>query len=112
MSAHPPISLEGQGTHTIAIGERDGQVIFRFVRPVDWVSLDPETARAAAEQIARLAYKARFGDTPTTERKSAITDALSARMRLRVGKMLQSMEGQDMKIQSNAIVDMILTELA
>lgn len=112
MSSHPPAHLEGQGTHTIAIGEANGEVVLRFERPVDWVSLDSETARNVAEQIARSAYKARFGDTPTTQRKSAITDALSARMRLRVQKMLQSMEGQDLKIQSNAIVDMILTEIA
>lgn len=116
MSAHPPEGLSGSGTHTIAIGDRNGQVVLRFERPVEWVSLDAETARNVAEQIARSSYKAKFGDTPTTERRSAISDQKVATLRIRLRNILKGeLPGADeakYAITANAMLDAVLTEIA
>jgi hypothetical protein len=114
MSAHPPAGLDPQGTDTIAVGEHQDCVMLRFEKPVLWVILDSETARNVAEKIARTAYKVRFGDDPTTQAKSVITDAVVARLRLRVRKMLQvefaGAEETKFSIAANAIVDAVLQE--
>lgn len=107
MSSLPP----NEGTDTLAIGDEGGVVYLRFEKPVLWVALDPETGRQVAEKIARSSYKARFGDDPTTQARSAITDAKVATCRIRVRKMLDGMEGTENAIKANAIVDAILTEV-
>lgn len=98
---------------TIAVGDRDGLVLLSFPKPVQWVTLDPETARNVAEAIARRSYKARFGDDPTPQR-TAITDALRTRCVNRAKLMLRSMagDGTDFDVQAQRIVDQILTEAA
>lgn len=116
MSAHPPEGLSGEGTHTLAIGDRDGLVIMTFERPVKWVALDPETGRQAAEQLARSSYKAKFGDTPTTQRRSAISDQKIATLRIRLRNILKGeLPGADeakYAITANAMLDAVLTEIA
>lgn len=108
MSSLPP----NEGTDTLAIGDEGGMVYLRFEKPVLWVSLDPETARQVAEKLARSSYKAKFGDDPTTERKSAITDQMAATLRIRVRNMLRGMETQSDEVKAVAIVDTILSEVA
>lgn len=111
MSALPP-----DGTHTLAIGEHEGNVRLLFERPVAYVDLDPETARQAAEQLARSAYKVRFGDTPTTQHRSAITDQKVTTLRIRVRNMLKQQfagaEEAQFAIAANAILDVVLAEVA
>lgn len=112
MSSLPP----NEGTDTVVIGEERGQVILRFQKPVWYLALDPETARQVAEKIARDSYKARFGDTPTTERRSAITDQKIAVLRVRARNILKGSfagaEETSFATAANAIVDAVLSEMA
>lgn len=110
-----PISGAGGDTFEMVVRVEDGHkdvVALEFNKPVRKVYLPPETARAVGEKFARCAYQAQFGDTPTTQSGSAITDMKISRLRIRVAKMIEGMQGQDPKIQANAIVDAVLTEVA
>ncbi|MHB0965534.1 MAG: hypothetical protein ACYC36_03680 [Bellilinea sp.] len=106
--------IDNEGTRTVQVSDRDGMVIMHFEKPVRWCALDAQTAVSFAEAVARASYAATFGDTPTTQAKSQITDQLAARMRGRVELMLRSMmaDGVDAKIQAQRIVDIVLTEVA
>lgn len=116
MSAYPPPSLEGEGTHTLAVGDEHGLVFLIFERPVRWVSLDPESARQVAEKIARTSYKARFGDDPTPERRSHISDTKIAALRIRLRNILKAKfvgaEEAQFAVVANACLDAVLTEIA
>lgn len=107
--------MKGDGVHTMIVGDEKGNVILRFPKPVEWVALDPETARQVAESIARTAYKARFGDTPTTEKKSQITEQLRTKLKNRVTLMLRTFSNKapvpPLEAQAVEIVDQLLNEV-
>jgi hypothetical protein len=96
---------------TLAVGDLDGMVVITFPEPKRWVKLDPETARRLGEQLAKQAYKARFGDYPTPT-KTMLTDALRSRITNRVMLMLRSMQREtpaiDYNVQAERIVDEVL----
>jgi hypothetical protein len=110
MSALPP-----GGTDTIQISDRDGMCILHFDHPVEWCALDPATAASVAEALARASYKAKFGDVPTTQAKSQITEQLRVRMCKRVELMLQSMAGEiprvEFKVQAERVTDAVFKEV-
>ena len=114
-SVNPPVGVSTPSDTTEMVirvePEHKDVVAVEFNKPLKKMFIPPDTARAIGEKFARCAYEAQFGDTPTTQHRSSITDALVTRMRVRVAAMLRGMEGQDPKIQANAIVDAILTEL-
>lgn len=101
-------------TDTLAIGDRDGLVVLQFQKPVQWVTLDEETARRVGEQLLRQAYKVRFGDYPTPA-KTMLTDAMRVKARQRATLMLRSMANEapvpDHNVQANRLVDEILKVL-
>lgn len=61
-SARPPAPLDGPGTDTLAVGNKDGLVVLQFQNPVKWVSLDPKTAYAVAEMMCRHAFATEVQD--------------------------------------------------
>lgn len=107
--------LESDGTRTIQISDRDGLCILHFEKPVLWCALDPSTAAAVAEALARASYKAKFGDVPTTEKRSQITEQLRVRVQKRVELMLQSMAGEvprvEFSVQATRVTDAVFKEV-
>lgn len=103
-----------EGTRTVQVSDHEGLVVMHFEKPVRWCALDPGTASGFAEAIARAAYKAVAGDTPTTVAKSQITEQLRVRLVKRVELMLGSFEREaprpDYKVQATRIVDTCLKE--
>lgn len=59
---------DSRGCTTLAVGERDGNVVLQFPESVGWAVLDPETARQVGEAIARSAYVCRYGREPDSNR--------------------------------------------
>lgn len=112
MSSQPP----ELGTQSVQVSHKDGLVVLHFEKPVSWCALDPQTAKAAAEAIARTSYAAIFGDGPTPTAKSQITEQLRLRLRNRVAHMLRSMAKDvpmpEFEIQATRIVDECLKEVA
>lgn len=102
-----------EGTRTVQLSDRDGDVIMHFERPVRWVALDAMTAARLGEAMARASYKAMAGDTPTPHR-TQLTDTIRARLVARVTLMLRSFDVRsprpDPKIQATEIVDQCLKE--
>lgn len=109
------ITGDYEGTRSVQLSDRDGQVIMHFEKPVRWVALDPMTAGRLAEAMARASYKAVAGDTPTP-RKTQILDRIRARLVVRVTRMLESFDNKQPrphpKVQATQIVDQILKEAA
>ena len=102
------------GTDKLILSDHNGMVVMHFDHPVEWVALDPETARVVAEQMARKAYACTFGDTPTTTDKSQMTEQLRARMKNRVKTMLTGWFDNPPapEVQARNIVDAIFKEVA
>lgn len=100
-------------TDTLAVGDRGGMVVLEFPKPVTFVLLDPATAGAIGEAMARRAYKVVAGDDPTPQRKSFLADRAAAKLRVRVEHMIRSMsnEGVDPKIQAARVVEECLKEV-
>lgn len=61
-STRPPAPLDGPGTDTLAVGNKDGLVVLQFQHPVKWVSLDPQTAYSVAEMMCRHAFATEVQD--------------------------------------------------
>ena len=61
-STRPPAPLDGPGTDTLAVGNKDGLVVLQFQNPVRWVALDPGTAYQVAEMMCRHAFATEVQD--------------------------------------------------
>lgn len=109
-------AITNRGTSTVQLSDKDGLVIMHFEAPVNFVALTPQTAAALSEAMARASYKAKFGDVPTTEKKSAITERIRIKLKNRVKVMLQSFLGEvpapDVEVQATRVVDACMKELA
>ena len=99
---------------TIAIGRNGDRVVLRFHKAVEWVALDSETARKAAEEMAKCAYAAHYGVMPATGR-SQISDEKRNAMVRRISLMLASFaRAQPMpsnRKMAEALVDTLLAEV-
>lgn len=108
-------SLPPGVTQTVQISDRDGLVLLHFEKPIEWCALDPATAAGVAESLARASYKAKFGDTPTTEKQSQITEQIRVRLQKRVELMLRSMAGEvprvEFDVQATRVTDAIFKEV-
>ena len=106
---------DNEGTRTVQLSHKDGDVILHFERPVRWVALDGLTAGRLAEAMARASYTALAGDTPTPE-KTQILDRIRARLVVRVTRMLEAFEHRQpkphAKVQATEVVDQVLKEVA
>lgn len=58
------LGLPGTGTTVVASGVRKGYVCFEFPKDVRWLALDPQTALAVAESVAKDAYILTNGTVP------------------------------------------------
>lgn len=100
---------------TVQLSDRNGYVILHLDRVSEWVALDPATAASLAEAMARASYKAKFGDVPTTEKRSQITEQLRVRVQKRVELMLQSMAGEvprvEFSVQATRVTDAVFKEV-
>lgn len=99
-------------TTLLAVGERGDRVVLQFPHPVRECVIEPETARQAAEAIARSAYVARYGVEPTLN-VSQISLAKRAHLRARATLMIRSMQeaGASAGFQARELVAMLLAEL-
>jgi len=97
----------------IAIGERNGKVVFTFPHATNEFICDAENARQIAEQIARSSYRAHYG-RDWTEQRSAITEQLRTRLQARALIVVRTLMEQGKKPEYIArhLVDVILTEIA
>lgn len=71
-SQRPPAPLDGPGTDTLAVGNKDGLVVLQFQNPVKWVSLDSKTAYQVAEMMCRNAFATEVQDKVEGEWSSMI----------------------------------------
>jgi hypothetical protein len=104
--------LAGQGTEKIVVSEHKGHVVLHFDKPVEWVALQPEITRNLAEHMARTAYKLAFGDDPTPQGRSIITDATRLKLVNRVKLMLRTLDGKPEQVRAEQVVDTCLKEVA
>lgn len=108
------ILQDNEGTRTVQVSERHGDVVLHFERPIRYCALDAATAARFAEAVARAAYTAVSGDTPTTTNRSQITEQIRVRLVRRVELMLGSFAREapmpEFKVQACAIVDECLKE--
>lgn len=99
-------------TANMQIMDRGGTVVIAFDRPVESIDLDPETARQAAETIARAAYTCRYGIEP---QKNTSVIAQEKRMLLvtRVSHIIRSMQEKNKLpgVIASHVVDQILQEI-
>lgn len=107
--------LDGPGTQTVGVDREDGFVYLRFEKPVMWVKLDPGTALAVGQQLAKDSYHAKFGDEPD-EKFKQLTEQVRITCKNRVALMLRSFMGRapipPFEIQASEIVDACLREVA
>jgi hypothetical protein len=96
---------------TLAIGVRDGRVIYSFPRSTTEVALDAETARQIAESTARAAYECRYGRV-SINGGSLIADQVRNRLITRATLVLSGLQGRPSAYQAAQLVDIILSEVA
>lgn len=97
---------------SIAIKDENGKVLVGFFdegQPVKWCDLDPETARQAAESLARAAYTARFGAAPA-DGKSVIAEGKRDQLVTRVALVLRNLRerGREPIYTAQQVVDIVL----
>ena len=100
-----------KGTTTVAIGERDGNVILSFPDSVQWCALDPETARQVGEAIAKEAYHIHTGIKAGD--KSVINEAVRGRLITNITHIIRS-EQDKKKLPgyiAALVVDTVLSEV-
>lgn len=109
----------GVGAHEIAFRAHGAGVLIVMPAKVNWIFIDAETARVAAEQLGRAAYEANFGHKPPTSTRSIITDTKVMLLRRRLALMVATF-ARDGKLSGNAdengkvaqsIVDTVLSEV-
>lgn len=106
--------LESDGTRTVQLSDKGGFVMLHFEKPVRWVALDPSTAGALAESMAKAAYKVYSGDVPA-EGARQLTERLRIKCKNRVELMLRSMAAEvpapEFGLQATKVVDAIFKEV-
>jgi hypothetical protein len=95
-------------TDTLAVGDRDGMVCLQFPKPVQWCTLDPDTARNVGEAMARQAYVTQYGAAPS---RSAITVAIQQKLINRVSLLLRNRPNERPELTAHRLVDIVLSEV-
>lgn len=107
-------TLPRDACQTVQLSDRDGLVILHLDKASEWIALDPVTAGALAEAMAKAAYKIYSGDVPAEEKKQ-ITERLRIKCKNRVELMLRSMATEvpaiDVGIQATRVVDTVFKEV-
>ena len=109
------INLSVMATKAV-ISDHRGLVCITLDKAADGIQLSPEDARVMAEALSRQAYRAHYGDYPTTTDRSSITESLRIRCRNRVEQMLRSFDSDanppPYQQRATAIIDHIFKTLA
>lgn len=102
-----------EGTTTVAVGDRDGQVVLQFPKAVSWAALDPETARQVGEAMARTAYKCRYGAEPDKASGSKIAEGVYQKLVKRVELVISSMQRKQKHptVVASEVVDVVMREV-
>ena len=112
----------GPGSQQVGISVHNEQVVIHFDRAVEWSAFDPEGARRFAEEMAKFAYKARYGQWPTDADNRSfladgvrrrITDAIREKMVSRTMMLLRNFEDKKppLAYQAREIVMRVLQEV-
>jgi hypothetical protein len=102
------------GTNRCTISDHAGSVIIHFETRCEFLALTPEEARQMGEALARQAYRAHFGDYPTTADNSAITESMRIRARNAVVMQLRQEPCKteaELRQRASAIVDRVMKEM-
>ncbi len=110
----PQVSLEGEGTDTVAVGAFNDSVVLQFVKPVSWVALDANTAKQIGEFIARAGYAVESKDD-VTGTKPIIIEQIRQRIVVKVEHLLKSeiVNGKldNAGLTANRCVEIMLKEM-
>jgi len=100
-----------EGTDVLAIGVENKRVVCRFQKAVSWLELDPDTAKAVGEEMAKCAFEIHYGKRPTSQ--NAISLEIRNRLVTRVQHVIRSTQEQKKtpKYVAESVVDTILSEL-
>lgn len=104
-------SHDNVGTNKLTLSDHRGLVVMHFDKKVNYVAIQPNEARDLGEKLARQSYRAIYGDYPTTQDRSQITEQMRIRARNRVTTMLQNYEPKtkaEIIAKASAIVDEIM----
>lgn len=109
----------GVVVHEIGFRAHGSGVVMHLPKMANYVFIDAETARGAAEQLGRCAYEANFGHEPPASKRSIIRDTKVQLLRRRLELMLATFarEGKlsgdpdENARVSQSIVDTVLSEV-
>lgn len=96
---------------TVAVGNREGEVVFEFEHPVRWAAFDPQTALAISEATAREAYTVQYGKPPSSG--SAMSTEIKSKLVVRTMHIIRSLQEQKKSARyvAEAVLDAILREV-
>lgn len=109
----------GVVVHEIGFRAHGSGVVMHLPKMANYVFIDAETARGAAEQLGRCAYEANFGHEPPASTRSIITDIKVHILHRRLELMLATF-AREGKLSGNpddntplaqSIVDTVLSEV-
>ena len=110
-----------QGKTDMMIGDERGKVFIRYPQPVEIVVMDPGNAFSIAEQIARTAHRAQFGQEAPEDMhylaqqvKARVTDEMRDRKIARCCVLLNNMHTNPKTpgYWAMQIVDSLLADVA
>ena len=104
--------LIGEGTTQVAVGDREGQVVLQFPRPIQWAALDPQTAVQIAKAMMDAAPNCGM-NIEIKLPKPVITEGMRTRMEARALMILNNKRDHTEKtpILARRMVDTILNIL-
>lgn len=108
--SHTP--LIGEGTTQVAVGDREGQVVLQYPRPVQWAALDPQTAVQIAKAMIDAAVNCGM-NVEIKAPKPTVSEGLRVRMEARCLMILNNKREHPEKnpILAKRLVDTILNLL-
>lgn len=108
--SHAP--LVGDGTTQVAVGDRNGQVVLQYPRPVQWVAIDPQTAVQVAKSMIDAAVNCGM-NVEIKAPKPEVTEGQRVRMEARCLMILKNKREHTEKdpVLARRLVDTILNIL-
>jgi len=100
-----------EGTETVAVGVEDKRVVLKFPKPISWAALDPDTALAVGEEMARSAYTVKYGKAPS--QGSTLSREIRNAIITRTMHVIRSTQAQKKSARyvAEAVVDTVLSQV-
>jgi len=94
-----------------AVGEREGNIIVQFDKPVDHLAMDEETARAFGEKLCKQAYTTKYGSAPDS--RSLVSQIMRDKLVTRAAHLIRNLTDRKVLPAKIAVevVDIILSEV-